>query len=687
MKLNNFLNPKYIAVIGASSKPGKVGRIIFDNIISSKKAGVFPINHQEKKVAGHKAFSSIEDLELKDWKNLLVVIAIPAKFVLKEVEKCARLGVKDIIIVSAGFKEIGGEGEKLEKEIADLAKDEGLNVLGPNCLGMINGGKSLNITFSDYSLKSDIKRKHNIAFLSQSGAIGSYVLDFLKNKNIALSYFLSLGNKAGLNENDFLDYLYKDKKTDLIILYLEEISQGPRFVEIVSRISKIKPVAVLKAGRSPWGEKMAMSHTGSLAGSHEVALAALKRSGAIILENITQINNLMRLIKGPVKEVEGHLAIISNAGGMAVLASDEAFEKKLSLAKFSDKTVAKLKQDSIKFIDFKNPLDILGDADAKRYERALDIVLSDKKVSSVLALLTPQSMTEDSKTAEAISRLARKYPDKIVTTCFLGSAGVASGKKVLAKNLIANFDSPEEAIDVLSKLSNYLDTRKELKVFKSFSLEEKSSSLRVLDYIDSFRVLKGAGINVASARKLEKKTLDKMKYPIVIKFTGPDFLHKFDKQAVFLNVENKQSARKILDIFDGMLKEGKISSDNVPVFQSQLRKKTELILGFKRDLVFGPVVLLGFGGTYAELYNDTVIEIADLDRRRVQEMIKSLKCYPVLNGFRGQKKANMSLLVDTILNFSKLVRENKDILELDINPLFVDDKKVVAVDVRIIMKK
>jgi acetate---CoA ligase (ADP-forming) len=687
MKLNNFLNPEKIAVIGASSKPGKVGRMIFDNILLSKKTGVFPVNHKEKKIAGHKAYYSIEDLNLKDWKNLLVVVAIPAKFVLKELEKCACLGVKDIIIVSAGFKEIGQEGEKLEKEIENLAQEKNLNILGPNCLGMINSRKSLNITFSDYSLKSDIKRKNNIAFLSQSGAIGSYVLDFLENKNMGLSYFISLGNKAVLNENDFLEYLYKDKKTDLIILYLEEISQGPRFIEIVSKISKIKPVAVLKSGRSPWGEKMAMSHTGSLAGSHEVVLAALRRSGAIILENITQINNLMRLIKGPVKEVKGGLAIISNAGGVAVLASDEAFEKKLSLAKFSDKTVASLKKDSVKFIDFKNPLDILGDADAKRYEKALNIILSDKKVSSVLVLLTPQSMTEDLKTAEAIARVAKKYPDKLIVTCFLGSSGVASGKKVLAQNLIANFDSPEEAIDVLSKFSNYLNKRKKLEVFESFSLDKEASSVQVLDYIDSFQLLKQAGIKVLPVKKLEKKTLDKIKYPIVVKFTGPDFIHKFDKQAVFLNVENKKEAGKILDLFGKKVKEQKISSDNIPVFQSQLKEKTELILGFKRDSVFGPVVLLGFGGTYAELYNDIIIEIADLNKRRVEEMIKGLKFYPALNGFRGQKKANISLLIDTILNFSKLCRDNKDILELDINPLFVDDKKVIVADLRIIMKK
>ena len=301
MKLKNFLNPQYIAILGASNDKNKIGRIILDNILLTKKNGVFPVNLKEKKIAGLKAYQDVAKIPIKNFSELLLVVSIPAKFVLTEIIEAADLGVKNIVIISAGFKEIGLEGIEIEKKISEIAQQKNMNILGPNCLGFINTINNLNISFSGYLPDKNIKRKNNVAFLSQSGAIGSAVLNWLENKNIGLSYFISLGNKSNLNENDFFDFFYQDKNSDLIIAYLEEISQGERFLEIVSKISKTKPVAILKAGRTSAGSKMAMSHTGSLAGSNEATLTALKRSGAIILDNISQIYNLMRLVKGPLK--------------------------------------------------------------------------------------------------------------------------------------------------------------------------------------------------------------------------------------------------------------------------------------------------------------------------------------------------------------------------------------------------
>ncbi|MDD3931841.1 MAG: CoA-binding protein [Eubacteriales bacterium] len=379
MKINKFLNPKYIAVIGASSDSTKVGRKIFDNLRLNKKSKVFPINNKEKKIAGFLAYQDVSNLPIKDWEGLLVIIAIPAKFVLDEIKKASKIGVKNFVIVSAGFKEIGGLGVKMEKDILDLARKEKLNILGPNCLGFINNKISLNATFSNFFPDKRIIRKNNIAFLSQSGAIGSAVLDWVANKNIGLSYFISLGNKAVLNENDFFEYFYQDKNTDLIVAYLEEVSQGPRFLELVSKIIKTKPVAILKAGKTEAGSKMASSHTGSLAGSHEITLLALKKSGAIILENINELYNLMRLVKGPIKDISGKLAIVSNAGGPAVLATDEVSLQKMSLTNFSSKTKNDLKNNLPVFANIKNPLDILGDAGPDRFAQSLKIILKDKK--------------------------------------------------------------------------------------------------------------------------------------------------------------------------------------------------------------------------------------------------------------------------------------------------------------------
>lgn len=691
MKINNFLNPKYVAVIGASSDSTKVGRKIFDNLILSKKSGVFPINNKENKIAGVLAYQDVTSLPIKDFKDLLVVIAIPAKFVFSEIEKSAKLGIKNFIIISAGFKEVGGLGAQMEENIIELVKQKKLNILGPNCLGFINNSQFLNATFSDFLLDKKISRKNNIAFLSQSGAIGSAVLDWVANKNIGLSYFISLGNKASLNENDFLDFFYKDKYTDLIVAYLEEISQGPRFLEIVSKISKIKPVAILKAGKTEAGSKMAASHTGSLAGSYETTLVALKKAGAIVLDNINELYNLMRLVKGPIKDDLGKLAIISNAGGPAVLVADKVSQENIVLANFSKKLKKNLKAGLPKFANIKNPLDILGDADPTRYEKTLETILKDKSISSLLILLTPQSMTQVEATAEAIGKIKLKYKNKIIVTCFLGGHEVAKGKKILAKYLVPNFDSLEEAIVILNKLDNYKNNRKKIKkyIIKAQAKKSFSKVSGVADYLKSFQLLKDFKVKTIATKKIDwknlnKQKLKKIKYPIVLKFVGPNFLHKTDKKAIFLDVKNEVEAYKVVIDFKNRISQKKISSENYIVYQPKLNNKLELILGLKRDAIFGPIVLLGLGGIYAEVYRDTVIELANLNRQDIKKMISNLKIYPILIGTRGQKGVNIDLLVETIFNFSKIAFSYNNISEVDINPLFVDQKSVLAADVRII---
>ena len=693
MKINKFLNPKYVAVVGASSDSTKVGRKIFDNLILNKKTKVFPINNKEKKIAGFLAYQDINNLPIKDWGGLLVIIAIPAKFVLDEIIKCSKLGIKNFVIISAGFKEVGGLGFKMEKDILSLAQKENLNILGPNCLGFINNNISLNATFSNFFPDKKIIRKNNIAFLSQSGAIGSAVLDWVANKNIGLSYFISLGNKAVLNENDFFEYFYQDKKTDLIVAYLEEISQGPRFLELVSKISKTKPVAILKTGKTEAGSKMASSHTGSLAGSHEITLLALKKTGVIILENINELYNLMRLVRGPIKDIPGKLAIVSNAGGPAVLATDEVSLQKMSLANFSSETKNDLKKNLPIFANIKNPLDILGDAGPDRFAQSLKLVLKDKNVSSVLILLTPQSMTQVEATAEVIGKIKSENKEKDIVTCFLGGVEIAKGKKILAKYLVPNFDSLEEAIGLLNKIENYKNNRKKIKKYirQLDSNKDFSKDSGVVDYLKSFQLLKDFNIKNVPTKKIDwenikTEQLKKIKYPIAIKFVGPDFLHKTDKKAIFLNINKESEIKEIINNFKNRILSKKISDQNYIVYQPMLESNLELILGMKRDAVFGPIILLGLGGIYAEVYKDTVMELVSASRDDIKKMLSSLKIYPILTGTRGQKGINIDKLVETIFNFSKIASSYNNILEIDINPLFVNEKTIIAADIRVITK-
>lgn len=691
MSLNNFLKPKMVAILGASNDKSKVGRKILDNIMRESKIlrsdKIFPINLKEKKIAGLRAYSDIGDLPINNYGDLLLIISIPAKFVLLELAKAQKLGVKNVVIISAGFKEIGGEGELLEKEITRIAKESNMNILGPNCLGFINVVDDLNISFSDYSPDKSIDRKNNIAFISQSGAIGSAVLNWLENKNIGLSYFVSIGNKAGLNENDFFDFFYNDKKSDLVIVYLEEISQGGRFLEIVSKISKVKPVAILKAGRTSAGSQMAMSHTGSLAGSNEAVITALKRSGAIIIENISQIYNLMRLVKGPLDINNNSLSIVSNAGGPSVLASDEAFEGNLSLSEFSLKTKKDLKNILPSFSHIKNPLDILGDADSQRYKSSLEIVLRDKNVSSVLILLTLQSMTDAENIASEIVNLKKKYNNKIIATCFLGGRGISKAKKILADGMVPNFDSVEESISTISKVLSYCHNRKSLKTYKDYSQNANSlpvSSKNVIDYIDSFKFFKMNDFDVVSTRKIDNKKLVNFKYPLVLKFVGPDFIHKSDKGGVFVNVKNQLELRRIINLFNADVKSKNISEDNYIVYQEMIKSDFELILGVKRDPVFGHLIMFGMGGIYAEVYKDVSFELLDLDKNRAIEMIKRIKSYPILNGARNGKKIDINALAGLILKFAKLIKDNLQISEVDLNPILVRDNKFMIADIRII---
>jgi acetate---CoA ligase (ADP-forming) len=686
MNLEKFLNPKYVAVLGASNDTKKVGRKILDNILENKKTKVFPVNLKEKKVAGIKAYKNVKDLPLKDFSELLVVFSIPAVFVVNELKEVASLGVRNVVIISAGFKEFNKEGAEMEEEIEKIAKEYKLNILGPNCLGFINKSKDINVSFSDFLLDKEVKRKNNIAFISQSGAIGSAVLDWIRDKNIGLSYFFSLGNKAVLNENDFFDFFKKDKETDLVVAYLEEVSDGQRFLESVSALSKIKPVAILKSGRTSAGSKMAMSHTGSLAGSNEILLAALKRSGAIVLENIGQLYNIMEIVKKPLNIESNKITLISNAGGPAVLSADEVLEGDLELLSFSNKTKEELKKSLPSLVNIKNPLDILGDADSDRYKKSLESVLSDEKIESVLILLTLQSVTNADDIAKEIVSLKKKYKNKLIVTCFIGGKGLNSAKKILSDSLIPDFDSPEEAIWSLSKLLNYYKNRKSLRVYKkeSSKREHDLDGEFLVDYLDSFKFFQENGLDVVKTKELTNNNLKEIKYPVVIKYTGPDFVHKSDKNAIFLNVKTQKEAKNILDKINKDKESCLISDKNYAIYQEMVKADMELILGLKKDSVFGHVIMFGLGGIYTEILKDVSFSFLDITKKDAIKMIESVKSFPIIKGARSQKGVDIDLLASFIVNFAKAVKQNPEISEIDLNPVFVSQGKIKIADARIV---
>ncbi|MEI7619971.1 MAG: acetate--CoA ligase family protein [Candidatus Falkowbacteria bacterium] len=675
-KLESFLSPKSVAIIGASSNPVKLGWQILANLKSAGFSGnIYPVNLHETEILGLKVYPAIDSLPTK---IDLAIIVIPASFVLEEVKKAASLGIKNLVIISAGFGEAGKEGKAIEIEIKKIAKENDLNILGPNCLGFINYRSRLNVTFANTFGSEEGKKNHNIAFLSQSGAIGSSVLDWTKNKNIGFSLFVSLGNKAVLDENDFFEYLLTDDNSDLVVAYLEEISDGPRFLNLVSRLSKIKPVAILKAGRTETGSAAAMSHTGSMAGGSEAVKTALIRSGAIVLNDMSELFNLMRLIKKPLELTNSDLYIISNAGGPLVISTDEAFESRLALPKLSLEIKNKITPIMPSFSHVENPLDILGDATSERYEKALEALLPDPKIQTLLILLTPQSGTDIKNIAEVIGRFSLKYPDKLIITSFIGGVAIADGKKILAEYLVPNFDYPEEAIRVLKHYLGYQKNKKSLVVYKSKKVNSLDPVTNGLwDYLDTKKLLDEYGIKTVKTLKVGSIS-PKIKYPIVAKVVGPDVVHKSEAQAIFLNLKDEKELKKISK--NTLLKDGA----NYLVAQEMVRDGLEIILGFKRDNNFGPIIIVGWGGIYTEVIKDVELFLAEDNTKLITEKVKQLKVFKLIQGARGKEAFDLEALVDNIKKLVILSLEHPEIKELDINPAFLLHHGFMAADWRII---
>lgn len=660
MSLKNFFKPNAVAVIGASNDTNKIGRQILDNIVlGGFKGKIYPINLKEKMVADLAAYADLKDLPLNNPESILVLIAIPAKFVLAEVEKCAKLGIKNIIIISAGFKENGAEGKLLEDEIIKIASENSLNILGPNCLGFINTLTDLNATFG--AAKS---QDGNIAVLSQSGAVGSAVLDWLRNKDFNLGYFVSLGNKAVLNESDLLEYLATDDKIDLIILYLEDVRDGQKFMELASRIIKNKPIAFLHAGESKMGTKMASSHSGALAGSAASFKTGMERAGAIHLNDLRELFNLLLFTpKDWHNKNNKDLYLITNAGGPAVLTADEIGRQE---------------------IPFGGSQDVLGDAKALTYKDAIDKTLAKDGVDNLLVLLTPQTSTQVLETAQAIIDSAKKYPTKLIMASFIGGEAVLSGIKLLAQNNIPVFEYPEEAVKSYKKIVNYKVACENL---IPYNRPNKISSEKFtdIDYANSFALLNKYNIPVVKVVPYVKEDIEKYKYPAVLKIVGPDFLHKTDKGGVVINLKTPADLFLAADIMTTENVEFLKKEANYLVVQEQAFKFQEIILGFKRDAAFGAIMMIGWGGIYTEILKDFKLAISDLSVDQALEIIKDLKIYQILNGARGQKKYDINSLAAAIVDVARLANEHPEISELDINPLFVEEIGVKAGDVRIIL--
>jgi len=692
--LEAFIAPKSVAVIGASRDPAKLGYGVLSNIIKSGFQGkIYPVNPNADEILGLKCYPSI--LLVPDEVDLAVIV-VPAPVVLQVAEECGKKGVKGLIVISAGFKEVGKEGLEREKALVQIAKNYGFRILGPNILGLIDTIIPLNASFA-----ATMALPGSIAFMSQSGALCTSVLDMSSVEGIGFSRFVSLGNKADLNEVDFLELWEEDPNTRVIAAYLEGVTDGARFLETARRVTRSKPIIAIKAGTTGAGAKAVSSHTGTLAGSEKAYEAAFKQSGIIRARSVQELFDLaVGFARQPLLE-KNAIAIVTNAGGPGIMAVDACERVGLQVANLSSETIAYLKENLPPAASVFNPVDVLGDALADRYALALEAVLKDPNVGGVIVILTPQVMTQVEETARVVGEISSRY-SKPVFGCFMGRATTEKGARILREYRIPNYDVPERAVAVFKAMWEYKEwLEKPIPDYPTFEFDVETIRKVIAQARQEGRLLLGdsearlileacgiKGPRTALARTPEEAVAiaEEIGYPVVMKIASPDIIHKTDIGGVKLNI---QSPSEVRDTFDLLVYRATRYMPDATIWgcqvQQMVRGGKEVIVGMSRDPQFGPLIMFGLGGIYVEILKDVSFRIAPLSREEAEEMVNEVKSIQLLKGARGERPSDVKAVVDVILRVARLVTDFPEIVEMDINPLMVleEGKGAMAVDMRI----
>ncbi|HUU89738.1 MAG TPA: acetate--CoA ligase family protein [Phycisphaerae bacterium] len=695
MSLEAFFNPQSVAVVGASREEGKTGHEILASLLRDGFGGkVFPVNPKATEVEGLTCYPDLGSIgEVPD----LVVVVVPAKIVPGVMEQCAAVGTKAVIIITAGFKEVGAEGKALEEQVVSIARRAGIRVIGPNCLGIMVPGRKLNASFG-----GDLPAVGGTGYLSQSGALLAAILDMANANGIGFSTLVSIGNKADVDELDVIKALGDDADTKVIAGYLESITHGDAFVREAERISGTKPILLVKSGGTEAGAAAASSHTGSLAGGEAAYEAVFERAGIIRCTSIKeQFDFAQAFAQQPLPEGP-RVAVITNAGGPGILAADAVERKGLEFAALSDETVETLAKGLPPAANVHNPIDVLGDALADRYELALRAALDDPKIDSLLVLLTPQAMTEASATAEVVVKVVTEKPGKPVLACFLGATKVQEAIRILREGGIPPYDSSESAVTTLRAMTDYVRWRARPKrVVKLFSVNRRKverlierhlrRGRREIGEMESKEILEAYGFvtpkgSLATTAEQAANIADQLGYPVVLKIWSPDILHKSDVDGVKLGLS---SPREVRDAFDLMMYRipKKVPEANIlgVLVQQMCGGGQEVILGMNRDPRFGPLMMFGMGGIMVEVLRDVSFYLAPLTADEAKQMLVRTRTYQMLCGVRGREGVDVAAIAEGLQRLSQLVTEFPQIQEMDINPYVVGPEGTapIAVDARI----
>lgn len=691
--LETFFNPASVAVVGVSSDTKKLGAVIFQNLIDAGfKGKLYGVN---PKAAGQELFGKPCVASVRDIAEPveLVVVVVPAKFTMPVIDDCIANGTKNISIITAGFGEVGNH--ELEDEIARKCIENGINLLGPNCLGHISTFDNLNASFAD-----GFPDRGNVAFVSQSGAYCSAILDWAREKGIGFSHFISIGNKAVLGEDKLLEALQHDPNTTAFVFYLESLKNGKVFLDVIKEVSKTKPVVIMEPGKSQKAQAASLSHTGSLAPNYRVLEIALQRSGAIQAYTTREMFGLLEVLQyANHKEFDGKVAVLTNAGGVGVLTSDLCEDAGLDLATPSQKTIDALKAGLPAESAFGNPIDVIGDARADRYEFALKVLCESGEYKNIIVLLTPQMVTESKETAEAIARIAPQYKNVNIFSVFVGGLKVKEGRKVLDGAHLLNYEYPIDIVRLLGMLKaqmayknvQHVDvpTNEVPQAIRAAVADAKVQGLASLPQNVVNMIMDHYGIDYPKSGNFTDKAAALafcqkiFPAPVVLKLSAPDALHKTEMKGIYLNVHDEATFNEAWDGLNGSIQKFQLKGASV-LIQEMIVKATETIVGVNSDKNFGRVMVFGTGGIYTEVMKDTALRIlpaADFDA-----MIKETKVGTILNGVRGEEPKAVGPLKETLQKVQQVVLEIPEITAIDGNPVLVTKDRAVVVDFKMLLK-
>ena len=693
---DRLFRPISIAVLGVTPTPGTVPYDIFHNILSSGYTGVlYPVAPGKRSISAVRAYRYLTDIE--DEVDLAVIV-FPAAVCERALKMCGEKGVKGVIMISAGFREVGPEGAQREQRIRDICRDYDISLIGPNCLGIINTDPEIRL---NASFARKMPAKGRIAFLSQSGALCTAVLDYARGKNIGFSKFVSFGNKAGVTEIGLLDYLHKDDKTDVILLYLEELRDGRGLIEAAKRIThgpNAKPILAIKSGRTPQGADAASSHTGSLASEDAVCDAVFREAGIIRVNGIEELFDTALLLAHQPVPAGDSLAIVTNAGGPGVMATDAAVSIGLKIARFAPETTKRLKAALPAAANIKNPVDVIGDARSDRYEAALEAVLDDPGVHQALVILTPQSMTDIDAIARAVVHV-QTSSTKPLACSFMGASDVRSGIGILQAAHVPHYILPEFACVAMANVQRFCQGRNR-PVEESEALQVDQDAARaVVDasaagYLredQALAVLTAYGLPVPPNRLCRSADeavafADHVGYPVVLRVVSPQIVHKFELKGVALHLADADAVASAYETMVSHISKARPDAEITGVLvRPMIPSGHEVILGAKRDPVFGPILMFGLGGVWVEVFRDVTFGLAPIDASTASRMVRGIRSIELLQGARGTEPGDLAGIQTALRRLGQLIADFNRIAELDVNPLIVGppDRGCTVADVRI----